>query len=37
MISDEDWWMFVVVIFGGGLVAGSIVTLAAVGVWVWLS
>lgn len=37
MIPEEDLLMLVWAIFGGGLVAGSLVTLAAVVVWAWMS
>jgi len=37
MFSDGEWKKFLEVIFAGGFVVGVLVTLAAVGLWVWLS
>lgn len=36
MFSNQDWWIFVGVLFAGGVVVGALGTLAAVAVSVWL-
>lgn len=33
MFTDREWLFFVSVVFGGGFVAGLLVTLAAVALW----